>query len=209
MASASLPFVIQDSLDRLLAFLTSPAVAFGRSGDRKRAMRSDRCDNIVKVVRVMLLGCSLQHDGLICRITRFWARPMSIPEIARLAGMTAITVARCIADLVDLELLESGQIKRKSLKTGQLEVSVGLRNFTDKFWESMGLLEKFKAAKEWAKKNGRRKLVLPFKSISRKVKETFAKAGDLIGSVFKNLDVEALKVKANCAEIQKLFRPRK
>lgn len=209
MASAPLPFVIQESLNRFTAYLESPEVVDGRSGDRKRSMRSDRRGNIVKVVRVMLLGCCLQHGGLICRMARFWARPMSIPEIARLAGMTVITVARCMADLVDLGLLESGQIKRKSLKTGQLEVSVGLRNFTDKFWSAMGLLEKFKAGVEWAKKNGRRKLDLPFKGISQKVKETFAKAGDVIGAVFKNLDVKSLQVKANCAEIQKLFRQRK
>lgn len=209
MASAPLPFVIQESLNRFIAYLESPEVVDGRSGDRKRSMRSDRRGNIVKVVRVMLLGSCLQHGGLICRMSRFWARPMSIPEMARLAGMTVITVARCIADLVDLDLLESGQIKRKSLKTGQLEVSVGLRNFTDKFWEAMGLLEKFKAGVEWAKKNGRRKLELPFKGISQKVKETFSKAGDLLGSVFKSLDVKALQVNANCAEIQKLFRQRK
>lgn len=209
MASASLPCVIQDSLDRFDSYLSSTAVAFGRSGDHQKAMRCDRRENICKLVAVMLRGCCLQHGGIICHLSRFWARPMTIQELARLAGLTVITAARCMADLVNLELVESSQIKRKSLKTGQLEVSIGLRCFTDKFWGALGLLEKVKAAMEWAKKNARRKFLLPFKGISQKVKQSFQKAGDLVGSVLKSLDVDALKAKANCAEIQKLFKQRK
>lgn len=209
MAAASLPIVIQKSLERFDSYLSSVHVAFGRSGDHQKAMRCDRRGNIGKLVGAMLLGCCLQHGGLICHMSRFWARPMSLPELARLAGLTLITAARCMADLVDLELVESTQIKRKSLKTGQLEVSIGLRCFTDKFWEALGLLEKFKASVEWAKKNARRKLLFPFKSISRKIKDTAVKAGDLVSSVLKSIDVGALKVKANIAEIQKLSRQRK
>lgn len=209
MARASLPFVIEQALKYFDSYLSSVSVAFGRSGDHVKAMRSDRRGNISKLVGGMLRGCCLQHGGVICHMTRFWARAMSLPELARLAGLTVITAARCMADLVDLGLVASTQIKRRSLKTGQLEVSIGLRCFTDKFWAVLGLLEKFKAAVEWAKKNARRQFLLPFKGISRKVKETVAKAGDLAKSVLKNLDVGALKIKANCAEIQKMIKQRK
>lgn len=187
MAGVSLPFIIQDSLNRFEAYLSSASVIFGRSGDRQRGMRSDRLGNIVKLVGAMLHGCCIQHDGVVCHITRFWARPMTIAELARLAGMTAITAARCMADLVDLELVESRQVKRKNQETGQLEVSVGLRCFTPKFWEALGLLEKFKAAVEWAKKNARRKFILPFKGISLKAKEAAEHVGTVANKVLRDM----------------------
>lgn len=209
MAVASLPLVIQDSIRFISAYLLSPAVIFGRSGDRKRGMRSDRRENIEAVLCVLLRACSLQHGGIFCHFTRFWVRPISIPEIAKYLGICTRTVARCLADLVDLGLIECQQIKRKNPLTGQLEVSVGLRKFTDKFWEAIGQLEKYRQAQEWARKNGRRKFLLPFKCISTKIKDTAKRAGDIAKSVLGSLSEDAQRVKFHCDKIRAMIRQRK
>lgn len=209
MAIASLPLVIQDSIRFVSAYLLSPAVIFGRSGDRKRGMRSDRRKNIEAVLCVLLRACSLQHGGIFCHFTRFWVRPISIPEIAKYLGICTRTVARCLADLVDLDLIECQQIKRKNPLTGQLEVSVGLRKFTDKFWEAIGQLEKYRQAQEWALKNGRRKFLLPFKGISTKIKDTAKRAGDIAKSVLGSLSEDAQRVKFHCDKIRAMIRQRK
>lgn len=209
MAVASLPLVIQDSINFVSAYLLSKAVVFGRSGDRKRGMRSDRRQNIESVLCVLLRSCCLQHGGIFCHFTRFWVRPISIPEIASYLNICARTVARCLADLVDLGLIECQQIKRKNPTTGQLEVSVGLRKFTNKFWEAIGQLEKYRQAQEWALKNGRRKFLLPFKSISTKIKDTAKRAGDIAKSVLGSLSEDALRVKSHCDKIREMIRQRK
>lgn len=187
MALSSLPFVIQDSIRFVAAYLLTPAVSFGRSGNRKRGMRSDRRKNIELVLIVLLRACSLQHNGIFCHFTRFWVRPLSIPEIAKYLGICAKTVARCLADLVDLGLIECHQIKRKNPTTGQFEVSIGIRRFTDKFWEAIGQLEKYRQAEKWALEHGRRKFLCPYKAISLKVKDTFKQAGLVVKNVLNTI----------------------
>lgn len=203
MAVASLPLVIQDSIRFVTAYLLTPAVLFGRSGDRKRGMRSDRRANIEAVLGVLLRSCCLQHKGIFCHFTRFWVRPLSIPEIAKYLDICAKTVARCLADLVDLGLIECKQIKRKNPVTGQFEVSIGIRRFTDKFWEAIGQLEKYRQAEKWAVINGRRKFTCPFKAISLKLKDTFKQAGELAGNVLNTLSEGAMRAQYWCNKIRK------
>lgn len=187
MATNALPIVLQTALNLLAAYLASHAVVFGRSGARHRGMRSDRRNNILGVAVALLRGCSLQYKGLSCHYSGLWVRPLTLSEIATLAKICRKTVSRCLADLVDLGLIECYQIKRKNPKTGQLEVSVGIRRFTEKFWKAIGLWDFYKRSCAWAEKNGKRKIVIPFKRISLKVKETYESAENLVKSVLGNL----------------------
>lgn len=180
MSACSLPIVLQSAMSFLESFIISHFVRFGRSGTSNRSMRSDRRNNILNVVQVMLRGCCLQHKGVFCHISVMWARPLSIAEIACMAGISYKTVSRCIADLVNLGLIESVQIKRKNPKTRQFEVSIGIRRFTKKFWSALGLTSLFEKSREWAEKNGKRKFTLPFKAISLKVKNTYSSTEQLV-----------------------------
>lgn len=209
MAVASLPLIIKDSLGFISAYLLSPAVMFGRSGKSSRAMRSDRRSNLQAVLAVLIRGCCLQHDGIICHITRHWVRPLSIPEIAAYVGVCARTVARCMADLVDLGLIECSQIKRKNPITGQIEVSIGIRRFTDKFWEAIGQLEKYKEAEKWAKKNGKRKFLCPFKQIGATIKQAAQSVNSLAKKTIKGLESDAMKIHQNCQAILTMLRQNK
>lgn len=209
MAVASLPLIIKDSLGFISAYLLSPAVMFGRSGISPRAMRSDRRGNLQKVLAVLIRGCCLQHDGIICHITRFWVRPLSISEIAKYVGICTRTVARCLADLVDLGLIECYQIKRKNPITGQFEVSIGIRKFTDKFWTAIGQLEKYREAEKWAKKNGKRKFLCPFKQIGESIKQAAQSANTLAKKAIKGLETDAMKIRKNCNAILTMLRQKK
>ena len=203
MALSSLPLVIQDSLNFISSYLLSAAVVFGRSGDRKRGMRSDRRANIEAVLGVLLRSCCLQHKGVFCHFSRFWVRPLSIPEMAKYLEICTKTVARCLADLADLGLIECHQIKRKNPLTGQFEVSIGIRRFTDKFWEAIGQLEKYRQAEKWALEHGRRKFTCPFKAVSLKMKESFKQAGEMVGDVLKTLSEGAMRAQFWCNKIRK------
>lgn len=209
MALSSLPLVIQDSLNFISSYLLSAAVVFGRSGDRKRGMRSDRRANIEAVLGVLLRSCCLQHKGVFCHFSRFWVRPLSIPEMAKYLEICTKTVARCLADLADLGLIECHQIKRKNPLTGQFEVSIGIRRFTDKFWEAIGQLEKYRQAEKWALEHGRRKFTCPFKAISLKIKETFQQAGEMVGDVLKTLSESAMRAQFWCDKIKIMLNKNK
>ena len=209
MALSSLPLVIQDSLNFISSYLLSTAVMFGRSGDRKRGMRSDRRANIEAVLGVLLRSCCLQHKGVFCHFSRFWVRPLSIPEMAKYLEICTKTVARCLADLADLGLIECHQIKRKNPLTGQFEVSIGIRRFTDKFWEAIGQLEKYRQAEKWALEHGRRKFTCPFKAISLKIKETFQQAGEMVGDVLKTLSEGAMRAQFWCDKIKIMLNKNK
>ncbi len=201
--------MLQDALSSLATFLASHAVIFGRSGERQRAMRSDRRENLLAVASVFVRCCSLQHGGVICHFSGFWVRPMTLTEIATLASVCPKTVSRCIKDLVDLGLMECEQIKRKNPKTGQIEVSIGIRRFTDKFWAALGLTGAYQRAKEWAEKHGKRRFILPFKGVHQKIKNTVVAAKNIVNQVIENLNPDQLRVKQNCDRILEMLRQRK
>lgn len=203
MVAISLPIVLQNALALLVPFLTSHAVKYGRSGERHRAMRSDRANNILTVVTAMLRGCSLQHGGVICHFSGLWVRPLTIAEIATLAQICPKTVSRCIADLVDLGLIECTQIKRKNPRTGLFEVSIGIRKFTEKFWKAIELWDLFVKSCQWAKEHGRRRLIMPFKVVSLKINNTVKHASTLVGDVLNNLSEGAIRTKFWCNKILK------
>lgn len=206
MPAATLPIVLQTALSFLATYLASHAVAYGRSGNRQRGMRSDRRNNILAVATAMIRGCCLQHDGVICQFFGNFVRPMSIAEFATLAQICPKTVSRCIGDMKDLGLIECIQIKRKNPKTGQFEVSIGIRRFTKKFWKALGLWDFFQKSCTWAKEHGKRKLVMPFKGVSLKVKNTCTAAKDTVKSVLAGISEEAQRVKYNCDKIREMLR---
>ena len=201
------PLVITMALSLIGDYLTSYAVAYGRSGERQRRMRSDRLRNILTVITVLIKSCDLRHSGIFCKITRFWSRPLTIAEIAYITKLSAKTVSRCIADLIDLGLVNSKQIKKRNPTTGLLEVSIGLRSFTQKFWSVLGLTDKFESACQWAKENAKRRLMMPFKSISMKLKKTYSSAGNIAKSLVAGLSAKAQEyakaksIQEHCANI--------
>lgn len=207
--AANFPLVIETCLSLLPGFVTSPFVRFGRPGQNSRAMRSDRQSNFLSVLTVLVKSCSLQHAGLFCHIGDNWARPITVPEIATYCDISEKTVDRIFGDMRALGIVEGKQIKRKNPKTGQLEVSIGLRRFTPKFWELLGLTGFFKDSCEWAKNHARRFLVMPFKGISVHVKKAATATKDLAKPVMKALSEDAKRIKGHCSEILKLVRQRK
>lgn len=207
--AGSLPIVLQSALSSLESFLSSHAVLYGRSGDNNKAMRSDRLKSLLAVVTVLLRGCCLQHEGTFCHISTLWARPLSLAEIACMAGVCSKTVSRCFDDLINLGFLESSQIKRRNPKTGKFEVSVGLRHFTEKFWAALGLLADYKKAVKWAKENAKRRLIVPFKTVSKKIKSAGVSTKYILKPVLAALDSDHMRVKQQCSKILAMLRPRK
>lgn len=211
----NLPLVITFALSLIEDYLCSYAVKYGRSGERHRGMRSDRRRNILTVLTILIKACDLKYSGIFCKITRFWSRPLTVAEIAYMARLSVKTVGRCIADLVDLGLVECEQIKKKNKVTGLLDVSIGIRRFTAKFWSTLGLADKFEEGCQWAKANARRKLFMPFKSISMKLKKTYSSAGNIAKSMLKGLSAKVQEndksqsVRAHCEEILARIRSHK
>lgn len=154
----------------------------------------------------MLLSCSLQHDGAICKINDKWTKPKTIKELADQAGISFDQAKRCLAFLNKLELIISKQIKRKNKVNGQLEVSPGLRFFTEKFWRALGLWDLFKKSVEWAKKHCKRVFLMPFKGIIQKAKKNFVAAGEVVGSVLKVMAPEQERTKFWCNKIRQHIR---
>jgi len=204
MAAKNLPFLLQTALSLLPVFILSLKRA--RPG-AIRAMRPERRESLEKVLYVLLLHCSLQYSGAFCQITRVWVRPLTIEEIAKLAGLKFCNVVRCLADLRALGYIMGTQIKRKNQHTGRLEVSPGLRIFTMKFWEDLGLKDKFVKAVKWARENCNQQFKMRFKSIAIKVKEAAIGAKKVVNSVMqKMLDPDAERVKNHCSRILAMLK---
>lgn len=127
--------------------------------------------------------------------------------MANLAGICTKTASRCVSDMVDLGLIECSQIKRRNKETGLLEVSIGIRRFTKKFWQALGLWDLYQENVKWAKEHAKRKLVMPFKSISCKAKQAAKKAGSVVKhALCKLADPDADRVRVNCQKILDMLR---
>lgn len=205
----SLPLLITSALSLLREFVFSPAVLFGRPGESAKKMRSDRAENMLAVLEVLVRSCCLQHGGLICHIAARWVRPKTVIEIAMLTKLSEKTVDRCLSDLTAMGYLESKQVKRKNRTTGQIEVSGALRQLTQKFWAALHLWRLFKDSCEWAKNNGRRAFVMPFKGISYKAKTTCKAVGDLAKPLLTALSEDAQRAKCWCEKIQNMLHQNK
>ena len=127
--------MLQKASYRLPAFIKS--IRTTRPG-LIRAMRPERQNSMIRLLRAMLQSCSLQHDGAICQIYEKWAKPKTIEELADQAGISYSQATRCMAELRAREYITSKQIKWKSGINGQVEVNLSLRFFTSKFWQDLG-----------------------------------------------------------------------
>ena len=208
LTSAAIPLPLQKAIDQLPDFIES--IRTTRPG-LIRAMRRERRDSMTKLLRAMLLSCSLQHDGAICRIHEKWAKPKTVEELAEQAGISYSQAARCLADLRAREYITSKQIKRKNKINGQIEVSPGLRFFTPKFWKELGLWELFQKSMAWAKKHCKRMFRLPFKVIQQSLKpeKTFKKAGEVVGNLLHNLSERNALGSYWCNKIREHINQRK
>lgn len=190
-AKTQIPLIISECVKKIPDLVNSSLFRFGRS-NRVRAMRSDHAKNLANVLIVLLRSCLLQYDGIFCHIEKSWARPMTVSEIAAFCGLSTKTVFRCFNDLKDLGLIESKQIKRKNPVSGKVEVSIGIRRFTAKFWDLLRLKDWFNNACKWAKDNAKRRLLMPFKAINQKIKNEFTKVKDL-ANLFEKLTAKKRK----------------
>lgn len=198
MTEKNLPFLLQTSLELVPNFIKS--IRKARPGC-VRAMRPERQESFAKFLPVLLLGVSLQHDGAICIINGSTVRPMTVEDMARKAGLNTANIERMLADLKDMGYIASEQIKRKNRVNGQLEVSPGLRFFTAKFWEDLGLKSLFEKSVLWAKKHCKRYLTMPFKIVKlaeKKVKQI----GGFVGNLLKDMHIAAEKEKAQNQEMR-------
>lgn len=209
MAAASLPILITTALNSLPALMASEDVIYKCPGHEGIAMRADKRGNIQKGLTVLVRSCCLQHEGLFCKIMDNLARPLTVVEMAKFAGFSERTAARVIDYLVKMGWVESKQIRRKNPKTGQIEVSWGIRRFTQKFWAALGLWRLFKESLAWAKEHGKRRLIVPFKAVSVKIKSSVKQIGSLAKSVLGAMSDDALRVKNHCDEILAMLRSRK
>lgn len=197
MTEKNLPFLLQTSLELVPNFIKS--IRKARPGC-VRAMRPERQKSFAKLLPVLLLGVSLQHDGAICIINGSTVRPMTIEDMARKAGLNTANIERMLADLKDMGYLASKQIKRKNRITGQLEVSPGLRFFTAKFWKDLGLKTLFEKSVLWAKKHCKRYFTMPYKLV-KTAEKAIKQVGGIVGSVLKDMHLAAEKEKTINQEI--------
>lgn len=175
---AKLPFIIQFSLNLLSGFIVG---AFADSRAKGvRALRSDRIASMQAIMEVLLRACCLEQDGRCCVIAGRIARPITIATIAKRAGRSRRTVVRVLGELVRYGWLDSWQIKRKSPDGIGYLVYRGLRSFTSKFWQALGLAKLFRKGVTWAKQHRKLGFEIPFKRVSagkRKGTGGLSKAG--------------------------------
>lgn len=184
MPTSALPLLLQKALDGLSSLINR--LDYARP-DCIRAMRPERKRSLVKLLSCMIRSCSLQHNGTLVAVNGPYARPKIVNEYAVQSGLSVPNVKRCLADLRDLGYISGKQIKRKNSISGGLEVTPGLRQFTEKFWRDLGLLELFKEQVEWAKKHASKKLFLPFRAVKAKLQETAKSAGQVVKQVMDKL----------------------
>lgn len=199
MTKKNLPFLLQTSLELVPQFVHS--IRKARPGC-VRAMRPERQESFTKFLPVLLLGVSLQHDGAICIINGSTVRPMTVEDMARKSGLNTANIERMLADLKDMGYIVSDQIKRKNRVNGQLEVSPGLRFFTPKFWEDLGLKSLFEKSVLWAKKHCKRYFTMPYKLIKKTAEKTIKQVGGFMGEVLKKMHMAAEKEKTENQKIR-------
>lgn len=186
-ATSAIPLPLHKAILLIPLFIAS--ITKSRPG-LIRSMRSDRQICLGKFLKALLLSTSLQHDGAIIYITKRWAKPKTLQELAEESGISYAQAKRCLAFLKQLGYITSRQIKRKNKVNGQLEVSPALRCLTRNFWVAVGLWDLFQASVAWAKKRVTRFLFMPFKTI-KTPKNSIKNVGGLVGNVLKTMQQTA------------------
>lgn len=182
--TSALPLLLQKAIDGLSSLLDS--LDYARP-DCIRAMRPERKKSLVKLLTYMLRSCSLQNGGTLIAVNGPYARPKTVKEYAVQSGLSVANVKRCLADLRALDYLSGKQIKRKNPVSGQLEVTPGLRQFTQKFWKDLGLWDLFREQVAWAKQHATKKLLLPFRAVKSKIQDIAKSAGQVVKQVMGSI----------------------
>lgn len=186
VVTSSRPRVLQTAINGIPELVTS--VKWSRQ-PTERAMRPERQETMKKwLIHMLFYNCSLEHGGSIGKINGKWFQPITVKEMAADTKLSYQQVERCLADLRNLGFIESKQIRRKNPVNGKLEVSPGLRSFTRKFWEALGLWDEYQSAVEWAKKHSRHTFDIHYKPVKAKGAKTPVKpAGPIATRVMKNM----------------------
>lgn len=121
--------------------------------DTVRGMKKSRQDDIIALAIAFIELCCLQLEGVAVALTNGTARPITVPELTRMAQLHQRTCERCLEDMKDMGLIDVTRQTIKRIDRGQviLVVSSVLRSLTPKFWDWLGLLEDFRRAVQWAK----------------------------------------------------------
>lgn len=153
MTAPSLPLALSLAQDRLARVLEHPDLL--HSGTRCRRMRPERLDAVRRVLTVLVRCLDLRH-GVFVRLLDGGKRavPLTVYEIAELAGVGVRRSERVLASLRDAGFLETRRqfVRKPDGKPGLL-VAAALRSLTRKFWASMGLWGVFCACARYARQN--------------------------------------------------------
>ena len=137
----ALPLALSLALNRIDSLFDSAFVLY--SNDRTHKMRTERIENLKKILKVMLRAACLQHDGAFLSVFDGQGRALTVGDISARTNIPERNVKRCLNDLRICGLLNSEeQFKRKN-NFGQFLVSPVLRSFTKLFWKSLRLWELF------------------------------------------------------------------
>lgn len=186
--TSSLPLLLQKAIDSVSSLVDG--LSHARPGCI-RAMRPERKRSLVKLLSCMIRSCSLQNGGTLVAVNGSYVRPKTVNEYAAQTGLSIDNVKNCLVDLRALGYIAGNQIKRKNSISGGLEVTPGLRQFTEKFWRDLGLLELFKEQVAWAKEHATKKLLLPFRKVKAKLQDTAKSAGQVVKQVMGKLQKAA------------------
>lgn len=201
----SYPYLFQNAVSKLDQIFSSTSILFGRYISRQRSMRSDRIQNCIALLTVMVQHSLLQVGGMISHIDSqaHTARPMPVSEMARLANITTKTAHRCIKDLEELKLLVCEKQRKQKVEDGQIKVSVCIRRLSEKFWKMVGLLGAYRNAVNWAKRIPRYRVLLgAAKKIQLKIKQVVNKfaPGKKVESVGETINKWLNKIPKNKAQ---------
>lgn len=121
--------------------------------DTVRAMKKSRQDDIIALAIAFIELCCLQLEGVAVALSNGTARPITVPELTRMAKLNQRTCERCLADMKDMGLIHVTKQTKSKIDRGEVLVIVSsvLRALTPKFWDWLGLLEDFRRAVQWAK----------------------------------------------------------
>lgn len=153
MAAPSLPLALSLALGRLDRIVQHPDLL--HSGTRCRRMRPERLDAVRRVLTVLVRCLDLRH-GVFVRLLDGGKRgvPLTVYEIAQLAGIGVRRCERVLAGLRDAGFLETRRqfVRKPDGKPGLL-VAAALRSLTRKFWSALNLWGLFCSCTRYARQN--------------------------------------------------------
>lgn len=165
-----------------------------------RAMRPERMDAIFAVLKAMIKLCCLQFNGAACAVREGWARPITVPELAKLSGLPIRNTERCLHDLTAMCYIDVGkQYRSYNNGTPVFVVSGVMRTFTPKFWKLLDLTELFRRSVQYAREKGKEALKLVVPTYRKAIKKA-KKVKNLVSSLLQSVSGGGLDDRAflNC-----------